>query len=558
MIELPPGRIRGRTLRAVVGAVRKTPARHLIARVLRKQLGIEAVRALGGEARGDQPFSHAPLVARASHERASAGLGAPEPSAWPRSTSVLAKALREGTVTSVELTERAIAHAHVLRALTPSLGPLLDIDEKGALEAARSAGQRIASGHPRGSLDGIPIAIKEEVRVSGLPVRVGTGWMSSDPASSDACAVARLRQSGAIIIGTTPMTEYGMSPLGGNVHRKMPRNAHCPDRLPGGSSTGSAVAVATGIVPVALGADGGGSIRIPAAHNGVFGIKPTFGRVPVTGHGVAGGSSVVHLGPIGASTFDLALFLESAAGPDAGDPSSLAQPPLEPGALVEALGRGVRGLKIGMDEEEFAAADPAVQKLTRDALESLVKDGAEIVPVSIHLARYSAAIGYLTIGLEFFTNLAEVRKQHMDELGLDLQMLLVNIGTFAPDDYLDAQRLRAELRRQVQATLQRVDVLALPTTAAPAAHVSEADEIDGFLDPAALDASCRFAFIGNLTGVPAGSAPVGMDADGVPIGLQIVGDSWDEAAVLQVLAHLERTGAACTKRPSSAVDLLER
>jgi aspartyl-tRNA(Asn)/glutamyl-tRNA(Gln) amidotransferase subunit A len=382
--------------------------------------------------------------------------------------------------------------------------------------------------------------------------------MPSTPATADACAVARLREAGAIILGTTPMTEYGMSPLGGNVHRKMPRNAHRTDRLPGGSSSGSAVAVATGVVPVALGLDGGGSIRIPAAHNGVFGLKPTFGRIPASGHGVAGGSSVVHLGPIGASCFDLAEFVEITAGADAGDAASLAQPSLPRGSLVDALGRGVHGLRIGIDEDDWAAADASVAKAARDALDSLVKDGAELVPVTIGLAKHSAAIGYLTIGLEFFANLSEVRKKRLDQLGLDLQMLLVNLSTFSPDDYLDGQRLRSELRRQVQATLGKVDVLALPSTAGPAAAVTDADEREGFVDPIALDAACRYAFIGNLTGIPAGSAPVGMDADGVPLGLQILGDAWDEACVLAVLAHLERTGAARNQRPSSAIDLLER
>lgn len=558
MIELPKGRIRGKALEMVVTAVKRTPARHLVARVLRKELGIDAARALGPEARSDQPFSHAPLPARKEHARPSQDLGVPKSGDWPRSARVLGNALRENHVTPTQLAERALAHARALAGRSPGVGPMLDYDDEIAFHAARESEVRLQSGRALGALDGIPIVIKEEICVKGMPVRVGTGWMPSTPATTDAVAVARLREAGAIILGTTPMTEYGMSPLGGNVHRKMPRNAHNTQRLPGGSSSGSAVAVATGVVPVALGLDGGGSIRIPAAHNGVFGLKPTFGRVPATGHGVAGGSSVVHLGPIGASCFDLAEFVEITAGADAGDPSSLAQPPLRRGSLVDALGRGVKGLRIGIDEDDWAAAEPAVAKAARNALDSLLKDGAELVPVGIGLAKHSTAIGYLTIGIEFFTNLSDVRKTRLDQLGLDLQMLLVNITTFSPDDYLDGQRLRGELRRQVQATLGKVDVLALPTTAAPAAAITEAEEREGFVDPIALDASCRYAFIGNLTGIPAGTAPVGLDADGVPLGLQILADAWDEATVLQVLAHLERTGAARNQRPATAIDLLER
>jgi aspartyl-tRNA(Asn)/glutamyl-tRNA(Gln) amidotransferase subunit A len=144
----------------------------------------------------------------------------------------------------------------------------------------------------------------------------------------------------------------------------------------------------------------------------------------------------------------------------------------------------------------------------------------------------------------------------MDELGLDVQLVLAGIQTFRPDDYLDAQRLRAALRSETAALLGDVDVLALPTTARGPLSVTEAESRYGFIDPPALHDTCRFAFLGNVTGLPAGTAPIGADYDGLPIGLQIIGDAWDEACVLQVLAHLERIGAARPARPTTAVDLL--
>lgn len=556
MFELPPTRISGRALRTLVALVRNTPAKHATAQILREQLGINAIRALGADARGELPFDLAPIVARCEHRRESQCLGIPTVGDWPRTVDACQRALGSGRVSSEELVVRALGAAERLAARTPSLGPLLDRDEARALEAARQSVERRARGELRGPLDGVPIAIKEEIHVAGLPTRVGTGFLPRTAASTDSVPVSRLRDAGALILGTTPMTEYGMSPLGGNVHRVMPRNAHQSDRLPGGSSSGSGVAVATGVVPVALGADGGGSIRIPAAYNGVFGIKPTYGRVPVVGHGVPGGSSVVHLGPLGASTHDLAVFLEAASGADPRDPASEIQPPLDPGELVEAIGRGVGGLRVGVDEDEWAAASPEVRQRGREALGALEKEGATLVPVGFRLAKHAAAIGYLTIGLEFMTNLAEVRRDHMDELGLDLQMLLTNLETFRADDYIDAQRLRAELRREVASLLTNVDVLALPTTATTAPPVSDRDASEGFVDPLALDAACRFAFVGNLTGCPAGTAPIGMDSAGLPIGLQIVGDAWDEAAVLQVLGHLERIGVAHVERPRAGIDLL--
>ena len=555
MFELPPTRIRGRALRALVALVRNTPAKHATARVLRQQLGIDALRSLGSEARGDLPFSLEPRVARADHRRESQRLGTPTVGDWPRSVDACRRALSAQRVTSEELVTRAYAAATSLAARTPSLGPLLDRDEARALEAARESDARIAKGEVRGPLEGIPIAIKEEVDVVGLPTRVGTGFLARTPAGQDSVPVRRLREAGAVVLGTTPMTEFGMSPLGGNVHRVMPRNAHRDDRLPGGSSSGSGVAVACGVVPIALGADGGGSIRIPAAYNGVFGIKPTFGRVPVVGHGLPGGSSVVHLGPIGASSHDLAVFLEAASGPNPRDASSERQPVFEQNELAEAIGRGVRGLRIGVDEDEWAAASPMVRSKGRDALDALEKEGAVLVPVSMLLAKHASAIGYLTIGIEVATNLATVRRDHFDELGLDLQLLLANLETFPPDGYLDAQRLRAELRREVAALLASVDVLALPTTANTAPAIADADLTEGFVDPVALDAACRYAFIGNLSGCPAGTAPVGLDESGLPIGLQIIGDAWDEAAVLQVLGHLERIGAARVERPRTGIDL---
>ncbi len=540
----------------MVSAARHTPARHVLSRVLRAQLGIDAARRLGPEARGDLPVSLVPIRARSDHARSSAELGIPGRAEWPRTTASYAAALREGLVQPEQLMERALSGAERLAAKSPGGSVLLHVDRERARAAARDAATRLKRGEPLGPLDGVPIAIKEEVNVSGIPTRVGTSWMPPVPAAEDCTAVARLRAAGAVILGTTPMTEYGLSPLGGNPNRDMPRNAHDPDRLPGGSSTGSGVAVASGVAPVALGADGGGSVRIPACLNGVFGLKPTYGRIPVTGEGLTGGSSVVHLGPLGASTHDLAVFTQIAAGADGHDAAAEAAPSFARDELSRALGRGVRGLRIGIDEDEWSAARADTALPGREALDALEREGAILVPVRIKMAKHAAAIGYLTIGLESFSAMLDARHEHMDELGPDVQLLMAGMETFRADDYLDAQRLRAALRREVAEVLAGVDVLALPTTARGAPKVSEQEARDGFVDPPALDAMCRFAFLGNLTGLPAGTAPVGFDSERMPVGLQIVGDAWDEACVLAVLAHLERIGQARVTKPASFVDLL--
>ncbi len=555
MLILPLGRISGRALGALVTAVRKTPARVPLARLFRAQLGIDALRALSPDDRAPLPFSHAPLRARAHHQRAGEELALALPASWPRPVANFAECYRNGRAHPVEVVTRSLAHARSLAGRVPTLGPLCGYDDEAALRAAHESARRIAEGSARSELEGVPIAVKEEIDTRGFVTRMGSNCLRRAVASADAVAIARLRAAGAIVIGQTPMTEFGLSPLGGNTHRHMPRNPHDGRRLAGGSSTGSAVAVATGVTPLSVGCDGGGSIRIPAALCGVFGLKPTYGRVPQTGHGLPGATSVVHLGPLAASARDLASFLEYASGPDAGDPASLGAPPNEPGAFSRALGRGVRGLRIGIDEDDWASLADDVAGPGRQALDALERSGAVLVGVKLRLARFAAPIGYLTIGVEAFAAMSEVRARHMDELGQDMQLFLAGLDTFLADDYVDAQRIRAKLRMDLAEALRQVDVIAMPATAVAAPTVSDDEARLGFIDPPLLDAMCRFAFLANVTGVPAGVAPVGSDRNGMPVGLQILGDAWDEACVLQVLAHLERIGAAKVQRPGSDVGL---
>ena len=309
MIELPSGRRSGATLRAVLTAMRHTPAKHIIAKVFRAQLGIDALSAFPAEMCAQLPQSFWPLQARQEHRRASQDLAIPRSSSAV-GTRHLAEGFAAGRTNPVQLVELAIETIGQLDERMPSANPFYTLREAETLDDARASELRHRSGHSLGPLDGVIVPIKEEVDVMGLPTKLGTRWLPARPAQRDSVAVARLRAAGALILGNTVMTEYGMSPLGANPFRAMPRNVFDPGRLPGGSSTGSAVAVALGLGPVALGADGGGSIRIPASYNGVFGFKPTYGRIPLVGHGALSGSSVIHLGPIASTAEDLAVFLE--------------------------------------------------------------------------------------------------------------------------------------------------------------------------------------------------------------------------------------------------------
>jgi aspartyl-tRNA(Asn)/glutamyl-tRNA(Gln) amidotransferase subunit A len=554
-LKLPQGRISGRALGALVTAVRHTPARGPLTQLLRADLGIDRARALPAEARGALPLTTAPLRARLDHARSSEQLGPPQHLGLPRSAAALHAAFRRGSHDPVTAAERALAGARALANQSPTLGPLTAYDDESAHRAALESRERFRAGAPLGLLDGVPIAIKEEVNQRGLRARLGTSFLTHDSSSVDAPAVARLRAAGAVIIGQTPMTEFGLSPLGVNPHRRMPRNPHDRTRLAGGSSTGSAVAVSTGITPVSLGCDGGGSIRIPAALCGVFGLKPTFGRIPAVGLGF-GATSVVHLGPLAVSTAELASFVEICSGPHPEDPISGLTPALPHGELAQALERGVRGLRIGVDEAEWAAADSSLTRSCRDALVELEKAGAKLVPIRVASAPHASAIGYLTLGIEAFAAMKELRQRHLDAMGPDVQLVLSGIETFKPDDYLDGQRLRQGLRRDVAAVLRDVDLIALPSTARPAPQVTEDEARGGFLDPPLLDGMCRYAFLANLTGLPAVSVPVGSDRDGMPVGLQLIGDAWDEACVLQAAAMLERLGVGRAISSEATIDLL--
>ncbi len=514
------------------------------------------VRLLPASFRSGVPFGLSPLRARSDRRRPSLELPAPSSRPWPRGASDFTRAYASGATNPVEVVERALRYARELVRKHPNRGPLNGYDDERALLSAQKSAERFRRGAPLSVFDGVPIAVKEEMDVLGLPTRLGTAFMDYEPAARDAVFVARLRELGAVVIGQTPMTEYGLSPLGGNPNRRMPRNAHAEGRLAGGSSSGSAVGVALGVFALGLGTDGGGSVRVPASYNGVFGLKPTYGRIPCTGHAKFGSTSVVHFGVIAATSADIASSTAIAGHPDSGDPASLVQPPLGDGELERAVGSGVRGLRIGIPEAEWLAAPSDITKLGRAALDALEADGAVLVPVEIPLARHAPAIGYLTIAVEACCGLRSLNAEQKRTLGLDTQLFIANTDAFYPDDYVDAQRLRQTLRLQFAEALRHVDVIAVPTTQNVAPRVTDAEMRSGFIDTAALDAACRFVFASNLTGLPAGTAPVGFGAEGLPVGLQIIGDAWDEAAVIAVLAQLERSGAARVEKPELAIDLL--
>jgi Asp-tRNA(Asn)/Glu-tRNA(Gln) amidotransferase A subunit family amidase len=542
-----PPRISGRFLKSLAALAKTRAGSAIVYRVTRADLRIDALPAVAPHLFGDIPLDNRPVGGRAPRDVESADLPLPAPP-WSGTSATRTAAYAAGTTTPVAAVREAFAAARKLASLTPSLGPFLDLCESVALEEAAASSERWARGAPRGHLDGVPVAVKEQTAVAGLPARAGSDLTDATPAARDATCVARLRAAGAIVLGSTPMTEFGMTPLGFNPKRVMPRNPHATAHVAGGSSTGSGVAVATGVVPFALGGDGGGSIRIPSALCGVFGIKPTWGRISLYGDVLSG--TVGHLGPLASSTLDLARCLEAVCGLDPDDDQTALAPPLREGSLTRALGRGVRGLRIGVEAGEWSATSTSIADAGQAALRALEREGAVLVDVRLELARHAAAIGYLAIGLEALATCWNWLSRGA-VFNPDLAVSHAALSRATAIEAIQAQRLRAGLRRELAHTMRDVDLLALPATATTATRVTDGEFDGGFIDPQAIDAMCRFNFLGNLTGLPAMSVPVGLDAQSLPIGLQLLGDAWDEATVLAAGAHLERIGVASVPKPRS-------
>ncbi|MBL8609661.1 MAG: amidase [Myxococcales bacterium] len=523
-------------------------------KMLRSELRIDELGALPNRLRGPVPLDNRPLAAADPRAWEDERLSAPA-APWSLTAERVVDAYRRKAITPTELVTRVLAAARAFEARRPSLGPFCDYADEGALREAAAATARWQRGAPATDLDGLPYAVKEETAVCGLPLRAGAAFLPTTPCEKDATIVDRIHARGGVVVGLTSMTEFGMTPTGVNPKRLMPRNPHAVDRLAGGSSTGSAVAVATGLVPFALGGDGGGSIRIPASLTGIFGIKPTWGRLSRAGDFFGG--TVAHVGPLASSTLDLARVLEMASGHDPADPETAWAPERTPGSFYRALGRGVRGVRIGVVDTEWADATDPVSRAGREALRALEAEGAKLVPLRSELLQYAAAIGYVTISVEARAGLRAYWEENRDEMTEDLQVSFASLDAIGAVEYLETTRLRVGLRHEARALFGEVDVLALPTVRGVAAPVSDDDMATGFLDAKVIDDLCRFTFLANLTGLPAASAPVGRDVSGLPIGLQIVGDAWDEASVLAVVAHLERIGAARVERPEGSVDLLD-
>ncbi|MEE2827798.1 MAG: Asp-tRNA(Asn)/Glu-tRNA(Gln) amidotransferase subunit GatA [Myxococcota bacterium] len=457
--------------------------------------------------------------------------------------------MRQGSATSASLVEEALTAA----ASSESLNIFVGLDPDGARAAAARADAALASGQDLGPLHGIPIAIKDNICTAGLQTTCSSRFLEGFVPPDDAEVVHRLRAAGAVVLGKTNCDEFAMGSSNENSAMGPVRNPRDATRVPGGSSGGSAAAVAAGIVPLSLGSDTGGSVRQPASLCGVVGIKPTWGRVSRRGL-VAFGSSLDQVGPFGSDVAGAAALLSVIAGPDPLDSTCASDLPSEDLAASADDGRSLR---IGIPQEYIEGLSDEVRSVLMAPLEGV--SGVEIVPVSLPHTRYAIATYYVLASAEASSNLARfdgVRYgQRRVEPGDGLDALYVQsrsqgfgpevqrrimLGTFVlSSGYYDAyygkaQAARRVIREDFAAAFEQVDLIASltsPTTAFPLG--------DKTADPLSMYLSDIFTVPSSLAGVPALSMPVAQDQDGLPWGLQLVAPHFEEARMLRFASRIE-------------------
>jgi aspartyl-tRNA(Asn)/glutamyl-tRNA(Gln) amidotransferase subunit A len=539
-------RISGAALAGAAHLATTPLGRVLLRRQMQADFGMEHLVSLPPEARALLDDMPRPRQGAPPRRWADAGLPAPAPGRRQGARD-LTSAYRDGRLSPVEVLQAFEARARSGAWGESTYSPLVNLAIDVA--AARASEQRWRRGEPLGPLDGVPVPVKDHQPIAGVPCRGGTAYFE-EPAPADGYVTATLRAAGALVCATTHCTEWGMAPTGINPHFDMPRNPYSRRHAAGGSSTGSGVAASLGLAPVTLGSDGGGSIRIPAAVNGVFGIKPTYTRLGRTGDRWGNGS-VATMGPIGQTTESLVDFMEHFGRQhDPADPVNGWAPigDAEVASWRASLGRGVRGCRLGLWTWAWKRADRRIAEVCRRAVEALEREGAILVDVDVPLAEYHEALGAMTIGVETMGSLTDTLPLVEDRTGLDLLVVLRALETVSAREFLLAARTRAQLRHNAAAALCGVDVLCAPCTDLAAPDYSLHENRRHLLDTATTAAMCRFAFFANLTGLPAASVPAGM-LDGLPVGLQIIGDAWDEASVLAVMAHAERIGFTSIPAP---------
>jgi len=467
-----------------------------------------------------------------------------------------------GDVTARGATESALSAAERLNG---TLNAFLEINREGALLRADAVDAIDQADRASLRLAGIPIAVKDNICVRGLQASCGSRILGPYHPPYDATAIARLIVAGEVITGKTNCDEFAMGSSNENSAFGPVKNPWDISRVPGGSSGGSAAAVAAGIVPAALGSDTGGSVRQPAAFCGVIGLKPTYGRVSRYGL-VAFGSSLDQIGVLTRTAGDAAAVLSVIAGRDPHDATTadVAVPDYSAG-----LSEDIKGMRLGVSGELLGEGlSPDVRAAIEAAIEAYRQLGAEIVSIELPHAKYAIAVYYIIATAEASSNLARFdgvrygfraehapalkemyRKTRDEGFGAEVKRRIM-LGTYVLSAgyydayYLKAQKVRTLLRQDFTRAFEKCDAVLTPTTPTPAFLSGE--KVD---DPLAMYLNDIFTVTANLAGVPGISVPCGLSSNGLPIGLQLMGPYWSEASLLR-LAHAYQTAHPLTAQPT--------
>ncbi|MEW6278288.1 MAG: Asp-tRNA(Asn)/Glu-tRNA(Gln) amidotransferase subunit GatA [Candidatus Eremiobacterota bacterium] len=462
-----------------------------------------------------------------------------ELSAWE-----LAGAVRGGRLGAEEVARHQLER---IQALNARLHAFLSVHREEALQQARELDRRISAGEDPGPLAGVPIALKDNLCTRDLATTCGSRMLENFRPPYEATVVRRLREAGATVLGKTNLDEFAMGSSTENSAFGPTRNPWDTDRVPGGSSGGSAAAVAAGMVPVALGSDTGGSIRQPAALCGVTGLKPTYGRVSRYGL-VAFGSSLDQIGPLARDARDCALLLSVLAGHDPQDSTS--HPDTFPDYVAE-LSPECRDVSLGVPRSFLEGLAPGMARSFEAACQALEGLGARLVPVDLPRLSYALPAYYIVAPAEASSNLARydgVRYGYRAPDAPDVLTMFkrtrargfgpevkrrIMLGTYALSRgyydayYLKAQQVRNLLSQDFAAAFEQVDFILMPATPEPAFRIGEKS------DPLAMYLSDVYTVALNLVGLPGLVVPMA-PVDGLPAGLQIVARAWDEARLLSL------------------------
>ena len=479
----------------------------------------------------------------------------------------IAARVRSKDVSAREVAAAFVAHAE---ATNGALGSFVVVDGPGALAAADATDARIARGEDPGPLAGVPVAIKDQIVTQGLVTTCASRILKGFEPPYDATAVARLRTAGATIVGKTNQDEFAMGSSNENSSVGLCRNPWALDRIPGGSSGGSAVAVSAGQATLSLGTDTGGSIRQPASLTGTLGMKPTYGRVSRYG-AVAFASSLDQIGPFARCVDDVARSLAVIGGHDPLDSTSV--PFAQPDYVAEAAkgADGLAGLRIGVPKEYFIEGiEPGVAAAVREGIARMERAGATLVEVSLPHTEYCVATYYVVATAEASSNLArydgvrfghraksdraskDIREMYMasrsEGFGAEVKRRIM-LGTYVLSSgyydayYLKAQKVRTLIRQDFERAFEHVDLIAAPTSPIVACRIGE--RID---DPLQMYLMDIFTISCNLAGLPGISVPCGF-SEGLPVGLQLLGRPFEEATVLRAARAHEVAYADAGRRP---------